>query len=51
VSFKLHSQDHNVSLVFFGFHCRLTGYLVFKPALLPGIPDVLLTNAGEGDKS
>ncbi len=36
------------SLVFFGFHCFLSGYLIFKSAFLPKAIGVLLMFAGVG---
>jgi len=48
LSFKLHSQVVNVSIVFFGFHFLLTGFLIFKSSFLPRILGVFCTLAGLG---
>jgi Domain of unknown function (DUF4386) len=37
-----------VALVFFGFHCLLTGYLIFHSTFLPRFLGVLITLAGLG---
>jgi hypothetical protein len=46
--FKLYSQTYRIDLVFFGFFCLLTGYLIFKSTFLPRIIGVLMAIAGLG---
>jgi hypothetical protein len=46
--FKLYSQTYRIALVFFGFFCLLTGYLIFKSTFLPRIIGVLMAVAGLG---
>jgi Domain of unknown function (DUF4386) len=40
------NTGYNIALVFFGIHCLLIGYLIFKSAFLPRILGVLLAIAG-----
>ena len=46
--FKLNAYAFNVDLVFFGFWCVLTGYLIFGSTFLPRILGVLLVIDGLG---
>jgi hypothetical protein len=45
---KLNSYAFDVDLVFFGFWCVLTGYLIFRSTFLPRIMGVLLAIDGLG---
>jgi hypothetical protein len=45
---KLNAYSFNVDLVFFGFWCVLTGYLIFRSTFLPRILGVLLAISGFG---
>lgn len=46
LSLKSHTFGYHISLVFFGFHCLLVGYLLFKSEYLPRILGVGLIIAG-----
>lgn len=46
VSLTLHGLGYNVGLVFFGFHCLLIGYLIYRSGFLPRILGALLAIAG-----
>jgi hypothetical protein len=46
VSLRLHGQGYNIGLLFFGFHCVLIGYLIFRSTFLPRILGVLMAIAG-----
>ncbi len=46
LSLKTHALGYNVALVFFGFHCLVLGYLIFKSEYLPKILGILLVIAG-----
>jgi len=46
--FKLHSQVMNISIVFFGFHFLLIGFLILKSTFLPRPLGVLWAFAGLG---
>jgi hypothetical protein len=46
VSLRLYRQGFDIAMVFFGFHCILIGYLIFKAAFLPRILGVLMAVAG-----
>ncbi len=46
MSLELHGQGYGLGLVFFGFHCLLLGYLVFRSTFLPRILGMLLAIAG-----
>ncbi len=48
LSLKLHTYGYHISLVFFGFHVLLLGYLVFRSGYLPKIIGVLLVIASFG---
>jgi hypothetical protein len=48
VFLKLNGQAFNTDLVFFGFWCVLTGYLIFRSTFLPRSLGVLLTISGLG---
>lgn len=43
-----HKYGYAIGLVFFGFHCMVLGYLVFKSGFLPRILGVLLLAASIG---
>jgi hypothetical protein len=45
---KLNQYAFNIDLVFFGFWCVLTGYLIFRSTFLPRILGVLLAIDGLG---
>ena len=45
---KLNQYAFNTDLVFFGFWCILTGYLIFRSTFLPRALGVLLTISGLG---
>jgi hypothetical protein len=42
VSHRLYGAGYDISLVFFGFHCLLIGYLIFRSAFLPRILGALM---------
>src|SRR5262249_23008069 len=46
LSLKLFDNGYGISLVFFGFFCIFTGYLIFKSTFLPRILGVLMAIAG-----
>jgi hypothetical protein len=46
VSQTLYTHGYNISLVFFGFHCLLIGYLIYRSTFLPRIIGVLLAIRG-----
>ena len=48
VFLKLRGQAVNISIVFFGFYCLLTGFLIFKSIFLPKVLGVLMGVAGVG---
>jgi uncharacterized protein DUF4386 len=48
VFLKVNAYAFNVYLVFFGFWCALTGYLIFKSTFLPRVLGVLLVIDGIG---
>jgi uncharacterized protein DUF4386 len=48
VFLKLNAYALNVHLVFFGFWCVLTGYLIFQSTFLPRVLGVLLMISGLG---
>jgi hypothetical protein len=43
---SLHGQGYNLGLVFFGFHCVLVGYLIWRSTFLPRILGWLMAIAG-----
>jgi hypothetical protein len=45
---KLNDYAFDIFLVFFGFWCVLTGYLIFRSTFLPRVLGVLLTISGLG---
>ena len=45
---KLNTYAYDIDLVFFGFWCILTGYLIFRSTFLPRILGVLLAISGLG---
>jgi len=46
LSLKLFDNGYGISLLFFGFFCICTGYLIFKSTFLPRVLGVLMTIAG-----
>ncbi|MDX3916933.1 MAG: DUF4386 domain-containing protein [Pseudosphingobacterium sp.] len=46
LSIKLHGAGYNISLVFFGIHLMLLGYMIFTSHVLPRISGILLFLAG-----
>src|SRR5206468_1719742 len=45
---KLRARGSNISMVFFGFHVLLIGYLIFRSTFLPRIVGALMAFAGLG---
>ncbi len=45
-SLRLHGQGYNIGLVFFGVHCVLIGWLIFRSRFLPRIFGPLMAVAG-----
>jgi hypothetical protein len=45
---RLAAQANNIGLVFFGLHCLLTGYVIFRSGFLPRTIGALLMFAGIG---
>lgn len=45
---KAHSNGYSIGLVFFGVHCAILGYLIFKSGYFPKILGVLLIVASAG---
>src|SRR5712692_8602390 len=43
---RVHSQAYNIAMVFFGAHCVLLGYLIYRSTFLPRILGALLVVAG-----
>ena len=48
VSLQLYSSGYDIALVFFGVHCVLIGYLIFRSTFLPRILSVPIAIAGLG---
>jgi hypothetical protein len=46
LSIKTHGMGYNISLLFFGFHLVILGYLIYKAGLFPKFIGVLLTIGG-----
>ena len=46
VSLRLHALGYNIALVFFGFHCLLIGYLIWRSAFMPRVLGALMAIAG-----
>jgi len=46
LSVKLFDRGYDISLVFFGFFCIFTGYLLFRSAFFPRILGVMMAMAG-----
>jgi hypothetical protein len=47
-SLRMHATGYNISLLYFGFHCVLLGYLVSRAGYLPRLLGWLLVPAGLG---
>lgn len=45
---KLRGQEPNISLVFFGLHCLLVGYLILRSTFMPRIVGALMAFGGLG---
>lgn len=43
-----HGIGYSLGLVFFGFHCLLLGYLIYKSGYIPGVLGILIAIAGLG---
>ncbi len=48
LSLRLEGIGHHLSMVFFGFYCLLTGYLIFKSTFMPKVVGALMMFAGVG---
>ena len=48
LSLKVHTYGYHISLVFFGFHVLLLGYLIFRSGYLPKIIGLMLVIASFG---
>lgn len=46
LSIRLHGAGYNISLLFFGVHLIFLGYLIYKSAIVPKVPGVLLLIGG-----
>jgi uncharacterized protein DUF4386 len=46
VSLNLYAQVYFISLLFFGFHCLLIGYLIYRSTFLPRIVGALMAVTG-----
>lgn len=46
VAIKAHAHGFGIGLIFFGFECLITGYLVFKSGFLPSILGIAMQIAG-----
>jgi hypothetical protein len=46
VSLKLYTEVFFIALLFFGFHCLLIGYLIYRSTFLPRIVGALMVIAG-----
>jgi hypothetical protein len=46
LSLRLHALGYQIALVFFGFHCLLIGYLIWRSSVLPRPLGALLAIAG-----
>ncbi|MBI1342144.1 MAG: DUF4386 family protein [Terrimonas sp.] len=46
LSIKLHGSGYNISLLFFGVHLTILGYMMYKSGLFPGILGVLILIGG-----
>ncbi|HVW11563.1 MAG TPA: DUF4386 domain-containing protein [Bryobacteraceae bacterium] len=46
VSIEAYSTGYDVALVFFGLHCILVGYLIFRSLFLPRILGLIMAAAG-----
>lgn len=45
---RVRAETNNVGLVFFGFHCILIGYLIWRSTFLPRVVGALMVVAGLG---
>jgi len=48
ISLRLYGTGYGIALVFFGFHCLLIGYLIFRSVVLPRLLGILMAFAGFG---
>lgn len=48
LSLRVHNFGYHIALVFFGFYCLTTGYLIFRSGYLPKILGGLMIIAGAG---
>jgi hypothetical protein len=48
LTLRLHDAGYGLSLIFFGVHCLLLGYLIYRAGYLPRTLGVLLVIAGVG---
>lgn len=48
LSLRVHNFGYHIALVFFGFYCLTTGYLIFRSGYLPKILGGLMIVAGAG---
>jgi hypothetical protein len=46
LSMRLQGLGYGISLIFFGFHCAVLGYLVYRSGYLPRVIGILLMIAG-----
>lgn len=46
VCLQVHGQGYNIGLFFFGIHCVLVGYLIFRSTFLPRVLGPLMAIAG-----
>jgi len=48
LSLRLHGLGYGLSLILFGFHCAVVGYLIYRSGYLPRIMGILWVIAGAG---
>lgn len=46
VALRMHGQGYNIGLLFFGIHCLLVGWLIFRSTFLPRVLGPLMAIAG-----